>query len=56
MHELYHGALHKIYDNLFQNISSVHSYKTRFAKMQIVIFFFFFLTVAFHIFLMVAYE
>jgi len=28
MHELHHGALYKIYDNFFQNISNVHSYKT----------------------------
>jgi len=34
MHELHHGALHKIYDNFFQNISNVHSYKTRFADNQ----------------------
>jgi len=30
MHKLHHGALLKMYDNYFQNVSSVHSYKTRF--------------------------
>jgi len=34
MHKLHHGTLHKIYDNFFQNISNVHSYKTRFADNQ----------------------
>jgi len=34
IHKLHHGALHKIYDNFFQNISNVHSYKTRFADNQ----------------------
>jgi len=38
MHKLHHGALHKIYDNFFQNVSNVNSYKTRFAKMQFVFF------------------
>jgi len=27
MHKLHNGALPKIYNNVFQNISSVHSYK-----------------------------
>jgi len=31
MHKLHHSALPKMCDSFFQNISSVHSYKTRFA-------------------------
>jgi len=34
MDKLHHGALHKIYDYFFQNISNVYSYKTRFAGNQ----------------------
>jgi len=31
MHKLHHGALPKICDKFFRNISSVHSYKTKYA-------------------------
>jgi len=34
MHKIPHGALHKIYDNFFQNISNVYSYNTGFADNQ----------------------
>ena len=34
MHKLHHGALLKIFDNFFKNISTIHSYKTRFADNQ----------------------
>ena len=34
MHKLHHGALPKIFDNFFKNISNIHSYKTRFADNQ----------------------
>jgi len=34
MHILHHGALHKIYDNIIQNISNFHSFNTRFADNQ----------------------
>jgi len=34
MHKLHHGALPKIFDNFFKNISTIHSYKTRFADNQ----------------------
>jgi len=34
MHKLRHGALPKIFDNFFKNISNFHSYKTRFADNQ----------------------
>jgi len=37
MHKLHHGAVNKIYDNFFQNISDVHSYKTSFADMATII-------------------
>jgi len=33
-HKLHHGALTKIFDNFFKNISIIHSYKTRFADNQ----------------------
>jgi len=34
VHKIHHGAQHKIYDNFFQNILNIHSYKTRFADNQ----------------------
>jgi len=37
MHKLHHGALPKIYDNFFKNISNVHSYKTRFTDTKIIL-------------------
>ena len=35
MHKLHHGALLKIFDNFFKNISNIHSYRTKFADNQI---------------------
>jgi len=34
MHKLHHGALPKIFDDFFKNISNIQSYKTRFADNQ----------------------
>ena len=34
MHKLHHGALPKIFENFFKNLSYIHSYRTRFADNQ----------------------
>jgi len=34
VHTLHHGALPKIFDSFFKNISNIHSYRSRFADNQ----------------------